>query len=295
MGSQPNQTPLIAIIGETASGKTALAIELAVQFNGEIIAADSRTIYQGLNIGTAKPSIAEQKLVPHHLLDVVQPDETFSAAQFKELAQKTVDDIRARGKVPFIVGGTGLYVDALLYDYQFKDAPDPQLRTQLTQLSIDALQEKLIELEIPFPQNNRNPRHLIRAIETGGVEGVRSDLNPNTLLLGLTIDREVLREKITKRVDMMVDMGLIDELTKAIAIYGWNAPALNAPGYKAFRMYIEGQSTLGEAKALFIQNDMQLAKRQRTWFKRNKDIHWICKKEEAVDLITTLLNKSSIA
>jgi len=295
MGSQPDQAPLIAIVGETASGKTALAIELAQQYNGEIIAADSRTVYRGLDIGTAKPTLAERQRIPHHLLDVIDPNETFSALQFKDLATKAISDIRSRGKVPFIVGGTGLYVDALLYDFQFNTPPDYQLRSHLAQLDVNELQEKVMELDIAMPQNSRNPRHLIRAIETGGAQAMRRELPPNTLILGLTIDRELLRDKVSKRIDKMVDAGLVDELVKAVTQYGWDAPGLQAPGYKALKGYIEGSSTLDEAKALFVQNDMQLAKRQRTWFKRNKDIHWICKKEESVDLITTLLNKSSIA
>jgi tRNA dimethylallyltransferase len=295
MGSQPDQTPLIVIVGETASGKSALALALATQFNGEIIAADSRTIYKDLSIGTAKPTPDEQRLVPHHLLDAVTPDQSFSVAQFKTLANKAINDIGARGKIPFLVGGTGLYVDAVLYDFVFRDKPDEKLRQELSGLSVEELQERLLKNGIALPENARNPRHLIRALETGGASMERHDLRPNTLVLGLTIDREALREKITKRVDLMVGQGFIEEVRAAANKYGWEAPALQSTGYKAFRRYIEKDLSLDEAKALFVRNDLQLAKRQRTWFKRNADIHWICKKEEAVDLMTTFLNKSSIA
>lgn len=291
MEPQSNDPPLIAIVGETGSGKSALALELASQFNGEIIAADSRTIYRGMDIGTAKPSPEEQAMVPHHLIDVVDPNETFSAADFKRLAEKAIDDIGERGKVPFLVGGTGLYADAVLYDFSFRPKPDLVLREKLQKMSVSQLQHLLLEADIPLPENEQNPRHLIRAYETKGVLPERHLLRCNTLIIGLTVDREKLRATITHRVDAMVAAGLIEEVRAIADMYGWDAPALQAPGYKAMRSYIDGNCSMEEAKTLFIQNDMQLAKRQRTWFKRDKHIHWICKKAEAVDLITTFLNK----
>lgn len=291
MGSQSNQTPLIVIVGETASGKTALAIELAKQFNGEVIAADSRTVYRGMDIGTAKPTPEEQDGIPHYLIDVVSPDEEFTAAEFKKMANEKIAKIGERGKLPIIVGGTGLYIDSVIYDFEFRTPADTELREKLQGLSVDELQEILKGKDLPLPENSRNPRHLIRAIETGGAVASRQPLRENTLVLGLTIDREELRQKLAKRVELMVNQGFVDEVKHVAKQYGWDAPALQAPGYKAFRKYLAGEATLEEAKTLFIQNDAQLAKRQRTWFRRNKDIHWICKKDEAVDLVTTFLNK----
>jgi len=285
----------VVLVGETASGKTALAIELAKQFNGEIIAADSRTVYKHLDIGTAKPTIEDMRGVPHHLIDVVEPDAAFSAADFKRRVQDAIQDIAKRGRLPILVGGTGLYIDSVIYDFEFRKPGDPKLRERLGKLSVEELQQILIGKGIPLPENERNPRYLIRAIETEGELVTPKELRANTLVMGLKIEREILRQKLTKRVDTMVELGFIDEAKNAAKAYGWEAPGLQSTGYKAFRGYLDGQDSLEHAKELFVRNDWQLAKRQRTWFKRNKSIHWICKKEEAVDLITTFLNKVSTA
>jgi len=291
MESQSGQSPLIVIVGETASGKSALALELAQQCNGEIIAADSRTVYKGMDIGTAKPSPDEQRLVPHHLLDVATPDQRFTVADFKRLAQGAIIEVSKRGRIPFLVGGSGLYIDAILYDFTFKGEADMQQRQRLQALSVEELQQELKTQGVPLPENRRNPRHLIRALETGGMPAVRTALRPNTLVIGLEIDRQRLKSKLEQRVDAMVDQGFLEEVGSISEQYGWDLAALQAPGYKAFRAYLAGELTLSEAKAAFVRNDFQLAKRQRTWFKRNKDINWISRKEEAVDLITTFLNK----
>jgi tRNA dimethylallyltransferase len=291
MGPQPNQTPLVVLVGETASGKTALSIELAKRFNGEIISADSRAIYRGMDIGTAKPTIEEMDGVPHHLIDVVEPNQPFTVADYKRLVLTAIQDIGRRGRLPIMVGGTGLYVDAVVYNFAFRDQPDQELREGLQQLSVDQLQQIIIDKGLSLPQNQRNPRHLIRTIETNGAIASREHLRNNTLLLGLQIDRETLKEKLAKRVDAMVDGGFIAEVQNIADQYGWEIPAMQAPGYKAFRKYLANDITLEEAKTLFVRNDLQLAKRQRTWFKRDTNINWICKKDEAVDLVTTFLNK----
>jgi tRNA dimethylallyltransferase len=293
MESKPDPTPLVVIVGETASGKSALALELAKQFNGEIIAADSRTIYKDMNIGTAKPTEADQAGVPHHLLSVVAPNASFTVADFKQLADAAIADIRHRGRVPFLVGGSGLYIDAVIYDFQFLEKADDEQRHNLQALTVEELQALLREQGVPLPHNERNPRHLIRAIETKGAiaTAMRRPLLPGTVLIGLQLEREILRQRITDRVEQMVSHGLLEEVAHLGRQYGWEVPAMQATGYKAFRRYIEGECTLSEAKEAFVQNDLHLAKRQRTWFKRNKSIHWISKKEEAVDLLTTKLSK----
>lgn len=291
MESVDNNGPLVAVVGQTASGKSALAMDLARRFGGEIVAADSRTVYKGLDIGTAKPTRADRDLVKHHLIDVVDPSTSFSVAEFKRLTDDAIADIGRRGRLPLLVGGTGLYVDAVLYDFAFRAPASPELRRELEGLSVEELQDRLVGAGIPLPANRQNPRHLIRSIETNGEVASRGQLRLNTLVIGLEIDREQLRTKVTMRVDMMVDEGLVEEVRRASDQYGWDIAALQAPAYKAFRPYLEGEITLDEAKQRFVQYDMQYAKRQKTWFKRNKDIVWISHPEQAVDLVTTFLNK----
>jgi tRNA dimethylallyltransferase len=252
--------PLVVIVGETASGKSELALELAERFNGEIICADSRTVYRGMDIGTAKPTKEDQARVPHHLLDIVDPGEVFTVADFKRLAEEAIQDISMRSKLPIMVGGTGLYIDAVVYDYTFATKG--------------------------ARRDTANPRHVAKADS-----GSRSSLRLQTLILGLSPDREVLRTRVAHRVDAMVASGFVDELRNLVDRYGWDVPALQAPGYKAFRGYMNGSLSMDEAKALFVQNDLQLAKRQRTWFKRNNSIHWIKNRYEAVDITTTFLSK----
>lgn len=291
MESKPNNAPLIAIVGETGSGKSSMAIELAKYCDGEIICADSRTIYKGMDIGTAKPTLLQRAEVPHHLLDITNPAEAFSAAKFKEAAERAIDDISARRKIPLLVGGTGLYVDAVLFDYQFAQPPNLKLRTRLQALSVAQLQQEIIANDLPMPQNDKNPRHLMRVIETGGQSQQRLLLRKNTLVIGITVDRTELKQRIENRVSQMFEDGLIDEVRQLQEVYGWEAPGMQSPGYAEFKQYFTGQQTLLQTQDLIVQHHLNLAKRQRTWFKRNKSIHWISKQEQAVDLVTTLLNK----
>jgi len=287
-----DNTPLIVIVGQTASGKTALALDLARRYNGEIIAADSRTVYQGMDIGTAKPTSDELEMAPHHLINVVTPGEPFNAERFQRLANQAIADIAGRGRVPFLVGGTGLYVDAVIYSFSFQGgSADPAVRAALERLSVPELQERIVSSGLELPANSQNPRHLIRTIERDGAVPGRQLLRDNTVVLGLEIDPDILRQKIHMRVHDMVARGLVEEVRALGYRYGWDIPALQAPAYKAFRPYIEGAITLEEAEQQFVQQDLQYAKRQKTWFKRNKSIHWISKTEQAVDIVTTFLNK----
>lgn len=286
--------PLLVIVGETASGKSALALYLAERYNGEIISADSRAIYKGMDIGTAKQSREDRKKIPHHCLDIVNPDEAFTAADFKSHAMAAIDDISKRGKLPIIVGGTGLYVDAVLYDYQFNAPADPGLRAELQKLSVAELQQRLKERGIALPSNPQNPRHLVRTLETGGQQAERAPMRQNTLILGLAPGRDELRERINIRVEAMVDSGLEKEVRNLADLYGFDIPPMQTIGYQEWQGYFSGTATLGTTQELIVKNTLAYAKRQRTWFRRNNSVHWLYNREEitnSVDLMTTLLNK----
>ena len=215
--------PLIVIVGPTASGKSKLAMEIATRFNGEIITADSWTVYKDFNIGTAKPSNDDQRLIRHHLLDVTTPRVGFSAAVFKILANKAINDIQSRNKLPIIVGGTGLYIDSLIFDYSFLPQHDKYNRLSLNAMSIEEL------LKITLKQgydtttiDTNNKRRIIRLIENDGKQPTKNKLRPNTLIIGILVDKEVLTEKISKRVNIMIHGGLEREVNSLQKIYGWD-------------------------------------------------------------------------
>lgn len=286
--------PLVVVVGETASGKSALALQLAQHFNGELICADSWTVRREVNIGTAKPTEAELALVPHHLLDIVGPDEDFTAAVFKGLANQAIGYIASRGKLPIMVGGTGLYVDGVLFDYGFLAAGDRRARERLNVLSPGQLLVEIanegIELE---GVDIRNKRRLIRLLETKGARPTRAALRANTLIVGLQPERAALEQRIIKRVDAMLAAGLEQEVRGLVARYGWGAEGLKGVGYAQWQDYLKGAKSLNETRKRIIKASLDLAKRQRTWFKRNKSIHWFStpvNKTMVVDLITTFLS-----
>ena len=286
--------PLLVVVGETASGKSELAMQLAEALNGEIICADSRTIYRHMDIGTAKPTPQDRQRVIHYGLDLITPDQRYSAATYKAYALNAIDSVAESGKLPIIVGGSGLYIDAVLYDYGFTEPSDESLRESLQTLSIVELQQRIIVDKIPMPSNFKNPRHLISAIERAGKPMTRSLVRSNTIVLGLQIERSALQARVEQRVKYMIGNGFLTEAEQLADKYGWDAPGMQSTSYKAFRGYFAGTDTLEQAKQIFIQNDIQLAKKQRTWFKRNKSIHWLStddKLSEAVEIATTLLNK----
>lgn len=282
--------PIVTIVGQTASGKSDMAMKLAQEFGGEIIAADSRTIYKGMDIGTAKPSVEDQSAVPHHGLDLIEPDQLFSAAEFKRFAKKAIDKIHDQGKPTFIVGGSGLYINGLLYDFEFGNKADPKLRQKLEGMGLDDLQREAERLGISEGEvSYKNRRHLSRAIERGGVVQNRRSLPGNILIVG--IEAEALQTRIAARIEQMLASGFENEVQKLFKMYGADAPGLQAPGYKAFVEYIEGRIDFEEAKNRFIQNDKKLAKRQKTWFKRNSDIVWVQSFEQAEKLVSKFLRK----
>ena len=292
MATQPitKNIDILYIVGPTASGKSALAMQLAQELNGEIICADSRTIYKGLSIATAKPSAAEQATIKHYGLDIVSPNQSYSASQFQADARGWIATIQAKGKLPIIVGGTGLYIDGLLFNYEFGAAANPELRAELAPLSVEQLQERIQSLGLPMPQNNKNKRYLERAIEQGGINTKRSDkIASGTLVIGLNPNLEVLKERIIKRAGLMLEQGALQEAKEMFNTYGYDAPAA-APFYRAFRPYFEEGLSAKECLKQYIQNDMRLAKRQVTWFKRNTDINWFTEAEAAHNFVQATMN-----
>lgn len=292
MESRPKPAPLVVIVGETASGKSALALELAKKFNGQIIAADSWTVYRGFDIGTAKPTLAQRAEIPHHLIDVANPQNGFSAAIFKRLASQAIEDISEHGGLPILVGGTGLYIDSILYDYQFLPPPVDERRKELNAMNLAELLNSATKMKLDLASIDiRNKRRVIRLIENEGRIPSKKPLRKNTLIIGLCISGHTLEDKIKQRVDSMVSAGFVEEVKALGDKYGWEIEAFRAPGYRAFKDYLQGNISIVEAKRRFISNDLQLAKKQRTWFKRNNSIQWIENQRQAVDLLTTFLNK----
>ncbi|MFZ3009616.1 MAG: tRNA (adenosine(37)-N6)-dimethylallyltransferase MiaA [Candidatus Microsaccharimonas sp.] len=267
--------PLIVIVGPTASGKSALAIELAQEFGGEIICADSRTVYKHMNIGTAKPSIADRAAVPHWGLDLVEPDESFTVADFQEYAYEKIADIRARGKVPFLVGGTGLYVDSVVFEYEFGPV-DADLRSELEELTLEQLHEYCFKNNIKLPENEKNRRYVIRAIEQKSINTKRlTEPQRHTIIVGITTDADILRERIHERSEHLFESGVVDEATSLGKIYGWNSEAMTGNIYRLVHDFLNGAMTESELRARFETSDRQLAKRQLTWLKRNPYIKWL--------------------
>lgn len=293
MAARLNHPPLVVIVGETASGKTELGVFVAEKFNGEVIAADSWTVYKDFTIGTAKPNTQDRMRVPHHLLDIAEPSIGYSAAEYKRHALSVIEEISSRNKLPILAGGTGLYIDSVLYDYSFLPPASPEIRSSLSKLSVDDLMCLIQDAGFDLRGIDiRNKRRLIRLIETGGAHPVKAqELRPNTLVIGVQISREVLHEHISQRVDGMFDAGLEREVALLAQRYGWDVEPMKGIGYREFYEYFNGSQTLEETRARIITSSLTLAKKQRTWFKRNKSIHWISKRDDAVELITTFLNK----
>jgi len=274
--NEHKELPLVVITGPTASGKTSLAIELAQKFNGEIICADSRTIYKDMNIGTAKPNISEQAGVPHFGLDLVDPGTYYSVADFKLYADQKIKEIRSRGHVPFLVGGTGLYIDAVVFDFKFGPPVNTKLRLQLQQLTLDELYEYCNKYNINLPENYKNKRYVIRSIENNGIKLDRrmEPLN-GVIVVGIATDRSILRQRIEQRSEQLFDNGVVNEAKMLGDKYGWDNEAMRSNIYPLIHLYLEGSMTLDDVKNKFITLDYRLAKRQMTWMNRNKFIHWL--------------------
>ena len=272
------QLPLIVILGPTASGKTGYAIRLAQLIGGEIICADSRTVYQGMDVGTAKPTKHEREMVPHWAIDLVEPNQRFTLYDFQRYAQTKIGEIRERGHVPMLVGGSGLYIDSVIYDYQLSHEPEFDMvrRQQLESMSLIELKNYAISQQIELPSDTQNRRRLIRAIEQGGVNKKCSQLIPNTIVIGIATDKETLRQRSTQRSQTMLDDGLIDETAELLSKYGTTEP-LRRNAYGVVQQYLAGEIGAGELVPLMVRRDMQLVKKQLTWWRNQRragDIMW---------------------
>ena len=268
--------PLIVIVGPTASGKTSLAVELAEKINGEIICADSRTVYTGLDVGTAKPTSQDKQRVPHWGLDLIYPGEYFSVADFQSYAQNKINEIRLRGKVPFLVGGTGLYVDAVIFKYNFGKKANAKTRKLLNVMTLEQLHQYCKNHNILLPENLQNKRYVIRAIERNGENNSRS-ISPidNSIIVGITTDKTILRTRIEGRIEQFFKNGVVGEAKIFGEKYGWDNEALKGNVYPLVHSYLLGDMTLNDIKIKLVTIDWRLAKRQLTWLRRNSFIQWM--------------------
>ena len=287
---------IICIAGPPASGKTALAVELAKELNGEVVSCDSMQVYKRMDIGTAKPSIDEMQGIVHHMIDVAEPDEDFSVSRYCAMAAPMVEDIIARGKTAIIAGGTGLYMDSLIQGNDFAPFPSTGVREKLEQEAaekgIQTLYDRLsaIDPEAAGRLHLSDKKRIIRALEvyleTGETiteHNRKTQLLPprfTPLWLGLDFEnRADLYERIDRRVGLMLEMGLIDEIQGLLAAgIPEKCTALQAIGYKEFVAALNGECTVEEAADLVRQSSRRYAKRQLTWFRRNKAIHWLVRK-----------------
>ena len=280
-----DKVKIIAVVGPTAVGKTALGIELAKRFNGEIISGDSQQVYSHLDIGTAKATLEEQAEAPHHLIDVREVDEAYSAYDFVKEASAAIEDITSRGKLPIIVGGTGLYLQSLLEGYHLGGQVNQEevlaYRQELEQLADAVLFDKIAEQGIEIPELNR--RRAIRALElaTFGQDLENKETPYDALLIGLNDDRQVLYERINHRVDVMVEKGLLDE-AKWLYDNHRDVQAARAIGYKELFPYFAGQASLEESVDKLKQNTRRFAKRQLTWFRNRMAVSFYMVSESDV-------------
>ena len=303
---------IICVVGPTASGKTALAVELAKKLNGEVISCDSMQIYRGMDIGTAKPTVEEMQDIPHHMIDICDPTENFSVSRYCELATPILDDILARSKTAIIAGGTGLYADSLIRGNDFAPIPATGHREHLeTRIEAEGLEPLLAELRSIDPEaaerSQGNPRRIIRALEvyyetgqTITAHNLKSQAIPpryNAVWVGLDFtERKDLYARINKRVENMLEMGLIDEIKGLLASgIPENATAMQAIGYKEFVDTLAGRTILQSATEQVQQSSRRYAKRQLTWFRRNDRVQWITRQPDtpASEILTAALQITS--
>lgn len=298
----PGKPKIIAIVGPTASGKTSLSIALAKKFGGEIISADSRQVYKGLDIGAGKVTKREMRGIPHYLLDVASPKKIFTVTQFQKLGRAAIKKILAKKKIPIIVGGTGLYIDALIRNYTFpRVMPDFALRKKLESQSIEKLfaQLKKLDPRRAATIDPRNPRRLIRALEIvlttkkpvpSREESLDTSSKYDSLILGVKISEKKLRENIHKRLLSRLKQGMIKE-AKDLREQGVSFKRLDSLGleYRYLGRYLQGKISKKEMVEQLEKEIQHFAKRQMTWFRKNKSIVWVKNKENTVQKIKTFL------
>ncbi|MDE6024433.1 MAG: tRNA (adenosine(37)-N6)-dimethylallyltransferase MiaA [Lachnospiraceae bacterium] len=305
--------PLVIITGPTAVGKTELSIELAKKINGEIISADSVQVYKHMDIGSAKISKAEMQDIPHYLIDILEPDESFNIALFQELCCKAMDEIYSRRKIPIIVGGTGFYIQSVVYDISFDDTTGDDIRKKYERLheekGADYIHGLLKDVD-PKSADSIHPnnyKRVIRALEyyeqTGKKisehnETQRENVSPyNFAYFVLNCDRKLLYDRIERRVDLMLEVGLIDEVKHLKEKYSVNRQmvSMQALGYKEILDYLEGEISLERAIYLIKRDTRHFAKRQLTWFRREKEVTWVDKDilSNAEDQLTFMLQQLS--
>lgn len=280
--------PLVVLFGPTASGKTAMAVEICKKYGGEVVTADSMQVYKFMDIGTAKPTADEMQGIKHHMIDLVEPTENYSLADYVKEAKKVIEDIYKRGKLPVLAGGTGLYIDTLIQDIELSDGDkDEALRAELTEIAEKEGEDKLFEiLREVDPMScetihKNNIKRVIRAIEFFKTTGIRQSEHIkntvknspyDTVKICLSWDREVLYDRINRRVDIMFDMGLLNEVEKVRAMgVTKDNTSMQGIGYKEVFPYLDGQLSLEETKDIIKQGTRRYAKRQITWFKREEN------------------------
>lgn len=283
---------IIVICGPTASGKTALSIELAKKINGEIISSDSMQIYKNMDIGTAKPTKQEMQGIKHYLLDFVEPNKRYSVAEFKKDAENAIEEILAKGKVPIIVGGTGLYIDSLIYGIEYPQIElDEKYRKHLEEIveeqGLEKLYEKAKEIDSQAMEkiSKNDKKRILRVLEiyhaTGKTkteqekESRKNEVKYDYKVFAINMEREKLYERINKRVDIMIEKGLIQEVENLLKKYNEFPTAMQGLGYKEVVEYLEGTLTKEEMIEKIKQESRRYAKRQITWFKKNKQTIWI--------------------
>lgn len=308
---------LIVITGPTAVGKTELSVALAKKIDGEIISADSVQVYKHMDIGSAKITKAEMQGIPHHLIDICEPAEAFNIARFKDLSKQAVNEIFSRGKIPIIAGGTGFYIQSLIYDIDFKETATDGTRTKYEEMLREKGEAYLHALlkerdpEAAAAIHPNNAKRVIRALEyfeqtgtkisTHNEEERRKESPYNFAYFVLNLPREKLYDRINRRVDMMLEDGLLDEVKSLVASYGVtdDMVSMQALGYKEILDYLNGNTTLEDAIYTIKRDTRHFAKRQLTWFKREREVIWLDKEEHAtldmqLDFITEQLKNKNI-
>ena len=328
MSNTRHKPTLITILGPTASGKTELGISLAKKFGGEIVSADSRQIYKGMDIGTAKPTLHKSvktlkhttkdkvefnipvfdiESIPHYLFDVARPDEEFTVSHFKQLAEACIDRICANNRIPFLVGGTGFYISAIVDNLSIPEAkPDLQFRKEQeskiknNEITVKQLYKELLDKDPNASKfvESHNPRRIIRALEVIHATGkklselrVKSEPKYNVLRIGLKVEKEELENRINARVDKMMEAGLVNEVRELIEKYPPNLPAMSGIGYREITDYLNKKTNLEEALSLIKLHTRQFAKRQIKWFKRDRAIRWIENRSHATRLTREFMTR----